>query len=182
MILFWLTCLSVIIITIIARFTNRNELPYKRSENTFTVYFIGLMMSLMFLLLVNISSLSITARSENITYSQPIVSLNDGKGIEGSVTGGFFVMSAQIGDTQNFAYYRKNDNGSLSLDKRTAPQSTIWQDAAPETAHIDVTDRIWSCKPTWYAVLCTYNQNEFIHADFHIPPNSIKQSFELDAQ
>lgn len=121
-------------------------------------------------------------KSENVTYSQQLVSLNDGTGIEGRFSGGIFVSRGYVDDTQHFSYYRVIAPGQFALDKRNAQQSTIWTDATAETARVDITDKVYSCTTTWYSTWCITQPNEFVHADFHVPNDAIKSEFELDAK
>lgn len=155
---------------------------WRREESNTAVVMLSIAAAFLSLLIVNVIGVGVVTTAKDVTYSQKLVSIKDGTGIEGNIYGGLFVMRGQINDTQNFSYYRVNENGSFSLDKRTATQSTIWQDATPQTARVDVTDRVYGCEPTWWAVMCQFQNNEFVHADFHVPGESIKQDFTLDAQ
>lgn len=119
---------------------------------------------------------------ENVTYSQKIVSLNDGTGVEGSGYGGMFVYRSYIADTQHFSYYREVGPSQYVLEKRDAGASTIHADATLETARLDITDGVWSCQSTWWYVCVGQRPNYFVHADFHVPADSIKNDFTLDAQ
>ncbi len=120
--------------------------------------------------------------THNTQYTQKIVSINDGTGIKGSISGGLFIIRGGIGDTQHFSYYRDADNGSFSLEKRDATQSSIFPDATPETATVTITDSITTCTGSWWSVLCFKVPNTFVHADFHVPAGSIKNEYSLDAQ
>jgi heme/copper-type cytochrome/quinol oxidase subunit 2 len=184
MTLFWIIVAVLIATWLIGfRINKKREISqWRREESNTAVVMISIAVAFCTLLVVNVIGIAVISTAKDVTYSQKLVSIKDGTGIEGSVYGGFFVMRGQINDTQNFSYYRVNDNGSFSLDKRAAPQSTIWQDATPETARVDVTDRVYGCEPTWWAVLCQNQANEFVHADFHVPGESIKNDFTLDAQ
>lgn len=124
----------------------------------------------------------VNTKNTEVSYSQPLASLNDGTGIEGKFSGSLFLSRGYVDDTQNFSYYIKNGDGSYALNKRDATRSTIWQDATTETARVDITDSISTCEGTWYSILCFKQPNEFLHAHFHIPPNSIANEFSLDAQ
>lgn len=124
----------------------------------------------------------INTKREEVTYRQNLVSLQDGKGLSGTISGGVFIMRGQVNDTQYFSYYVRNDDGSYRLDKRDATKSTIWQDATPKTAYVDITDAVHNCKTTWYSTWCLIEAPEFVRADFHIPPESIQEDFQLDAQ
>lgn len=132
-----------------------------------------------------IQGIGLASRSseENVTYSVPIVSLNDGKGMKGTISGGLFVIRGEFQDTQHFSYYRKDPNGSYLLEKRPAEASSIWLDATAETARVDVTDKVYKCKggSTWWFLGCGSPSPEFVHADFHVPANSIVNQF-LDAE
>lgn len=121
---------------------------------------------------------------ENVTYPVKIVSLNDGTGIEGSLYSGLFVTRGSINDTQHFSYYRDTGNGGYALEKRDAGASTIHLDATPATARVDVTDEVTTCskEKSWWYIGCNSSSAVFVHADFHVPINSIKNEFELDAQ
>ena len=125
---------------------------------------------------------SINQVSTNVTYSQPLASLKDGTGVEGRFSGGLFITRGYVNDTQHFAYYRVVALNQYVLEKRSATQSTIWTDATIETARVDITDKIYTCEPTWYMAYCVPNDNEFAHADFHIPAGSVEETYELDAQ
>lgn len=124
------------------------------------------------------------SKSENITYPVPIVTLNDGKGMKGRISGGMFVIRGSFEDTQHFSYYRKEADGSFLLEKRPATASKIWLDATPETARVDITDKVYTCKggATWWFVGCGQPDNSFVAANFHIPADSIINEFELDAE
>lgn len=131
---------------------------------------------------LNLIGLIITSHTHQNVHTHKIVTLNDGKGINGRVLGNMFVMAGYINDTQQFAYYIDNGNGSYTLEKRSAYMSTVWTDANQDTAHIDITDDVTSCKKTWWLVVCGDPMVSFAHADFHVPKDSIVQGFNLDAQ
>ena len=118
----------------------------------------------------------------DVTYSQQLVSIKDGTGVEGRFSGGLFVSRGYIQDTQVFTYYRVVAPGQYSLDKRNATQSVIVTDATADTARVDITDRVYTCEPTWYMPHCQPKANEFVWASFHVPADSIQQTYELDAQ
>lgn len=132
-------------------------------------------------LIMGIAS-SFLPQPHDTTYSQPLASLSDGKGVQGTFYGSFFLRRGQLGDTQNFSYYRVVAPNQYVLEKRDAVASTIWTDADAGTAHVDITDRSFSCQPTWYTIFCDIPATQFIHADFHVPAGSIQETFELDAQ
>lgn len=124
---------------------------------------------------------SMNTTQSSTTRSENLVSIQDGKGIDGKFYGGLFLTRGYIQDTQQFSYYQKNGNGSYKLDKRPADRSTIWMDATPETARVDITDSIYTCTEGWW-YFCPAQRGEFAHADFHIPPGSIKEEYTLDTQ
>lgn len=150
-----------------------------------TMFAISLVVSLFtggcFLLIVNDAGYEVHKSVRHQTYNQPIASLGDGQGIQGSFHGGIFVSYGQIGDTQQYSYYLRNANGSFNLMRRPADQSTIYTDTPPSRAYVRVTDKVTTCRPTWW-LLCdpTSREAEFEHADFHIPAGSIANDFKLD--
>lgn len=149
----------------------------------FMAWFVGALMIVGCLYLLSQTFLGmLNVTSTQVTYTQKLVSLNDGKGLEGQIYGGVFMTTGYVNDTQHFAYYREVAPGQYALDKRDARQSTILTDATAETARVDITDTVYDCKTTWYSTWCFANPAEFTHADFHVPANSIKESFELDAR
>lgn len=130
-----------------------------------------------------------TLKETKVTFPVKIVSLRDGSQVEGKIGGNLFLMRGYIGEKEYFTYYQDNGNGSYSLGKRPAGQSTIWTDVTPETARIDVTDIHRECTydSLWmYPFVCALDSQtppvEFHWADFHVPEGSIKQDFVLDAQ
>lgn len=148
----------------------------------FGVFFGGLIIGLLFLL-IQTGIYEVTANVHQEKHTEKIVSLADGKGVEGQIGGGIFIMSGYIQDTQHFAYYREKAPNAYTLEKRDAGASTIHTDATPETARVEITDNIKTCEPSiWQICWGTPPTASFAHADFHVPANSIKQQFELDAQ
>jgi hypothetical protein len=115
-------------------------------------------------------------------YSQKIVSLQDGSQVQGSMSGGLFLVRGQIGETQYFSYYRQTGENTFNLDKRETGASNIITDATAETARVDITDEISVCRSTWWSICDEKPTGISVHADFHVPANSVKNDFELDAQ
>lgn len=181
MVVFWILAVLVLIFAI-SMSTDVYGIG-DRIGNFILFGIIGSVFAILILLVVNGVGSAFMQADTNTTYTQKLASLKDGTGIQGDFYGGLFVSRGQIGDTQNFSYYVDNGNGSYRLDKRDATQSTIWQDASAGDAHVDITDTIHSCKPAnWWFLGCGEPTGTFVHADFHVPADSIKQDFELDAQ
>lgn len=127
----------------------------------------------------------ISTTTKEVTYPVPIVTLNDGKGMKGRISGGMFVIRGSFEDTQHFSYYRKEADGSFLLEKRPATASKIWLDATAETARVDITDTVYGCEPKHWWVVWGCGDGRpatFVRADFHIPADSIVNEFELDAE
>lgn len=157
---------------------------YDKWDSFFAGTFIsGIALTVVFMF-VQLFGLGMNTKVEEVKYSVPIVSINDGTGVEGQMYGGLFVTRGYINDTQHFSYYKNNGNGSYSLEKREADRSVIIPDATPETARLDITDSITTCKTTWWSMLCQSPNPSgiYVHGEFHVPANSIKNEFELDAQ
>lgn len=178
MILLFLLLAVVIVSTLITYRVSQYE--FERGSNAGTAFVVtGFISFIVFVVVQGVSYNHIVTRS----YSLPIVSLQDGSEVQGSISGGLFVIRGQIGEKQYFSYYMKSSDGSYRLDKRIAEQSSIWTDATAQTARVDIRDTARSCRPDWY-VICDPNADktwDFSHADFHVPPGSIKESYELDA-
>jgi len=172
--------LSIVVIVIIEFVRMGGNLLQKFGNGLLGFLFSFVLLMSLFII---VSSIGAAVNTKEVPTTHPIklASIADGTGIEGRFYGGFFIQRASINDTQHFAYYQKNDNGSYKLDKLPADQSTIWMDATPETARVDVTDAIFECTDGWWYI-CSPRPNEFRRADFHIPLGSIKEEFKLDAQ
>lgn len=134
------------------------------------------------LLFLNLYGMAKNTTEKEVQYDIPIVSLQDGSQVEGSISGGLFVIQGTIGETQYFSYYKNNGNNTYSLEKREADRSVIVPDATPATAYVHVTDALKHCERTWWSFFCEADSGRFVHADFHVPANSIKNDFVLDAQ
>lgn len=146
------------------------------------LFFGGMIASCIFLG-VQVIGQSITDKHEDVTFPLQLASLNDGTEVKGTGGGGLFVSSMRIQDTQHFAYYRKTDTGGYVLEKRDANASTIYTDATQETARVEITDDKVTCQDSWWIVCFSDKPRQtFKHANFHIPPGSIKEEFNLDAQ
>lgn len=182
--------LSIVILTSLintVRYTSPLSTSLKRYytskvEVFFDTFITMLLFTIAFYIFSQVLLGVLNTKSENVTYSQQLVSVNDGTGVDGKVSGSIFIISGKVEDTQHFSYYVKETNGSYRLDKRSAQKSSIWQDSTPETARVDVTDTISKCNTTWYSTFCFKTPTELVHADFHIPANSIKEDFVLDAR
>lgn len=161
---------------------HRNTRWYDYIKSFFVGAFLSLCVGGLILIFAQGLGNALAQRSTDVTYSQPLANLKDGTGIEGQFYGGLFVRRGYVQDTQVFSYYRVVAPNQYSLENRDARQSTVWTDATPETARVDITDRVYSCEPTWYLIECSPKPNEFVHANFHVPADSIEQKFELDAQ
>lgn len=156
---------------------------WDRWFTTTLAFIMSISVSIVILLTVNAAGYEITKTVTPSVHSHSIVSLNDGTGISGTISGGIFITRGQINDTQHFSYYIRNENGSFNLEKRSADQSTIYTDATAETARVDITDTVTTCTPRWWLLCNTeVKKIEFAHADFHVPAGSIINEFELDAR
>lgn len=111
-----------------------------------------------------------------------IVSLQDGSQINGHISGGLFVVSGYIDEAQWFSYYKDNGDGSYSLEKQLADHSSIIPDATPQTARLEADTTITHCYKKWWSLMCQPPSGVYNHGDFHVPPNSITNSFVLDAK
>lgn len=146
------------------------------------VGFIGTIIAMFIAVIVSMVGYETTKKVTENTYPVQLASLNDGTGVEGKFRGGLFISRGYIADTQHYSYYAKNPNGSFNLQKRPADASTIWQDATPETARVDITDRVTTCEPKWWMLCDKTPKVEFARADFHVPEGSIGEEYRLDAQ
>lgn len=116
------------------------------------------------------------------THRHTLVTLNDGSSTHGSLYGSVFVVMGQVDQQQEFRYYLKDGDGSFRLERRAADKSKIFPDATQKTAHVDITDKVTTCKPAWWYLCGPTPDVEFVHADFHVPVGSIVNDFKLDAQ
>lgn len=178
----------MILLIILGLISIVGSILYARSESwdmfddfTSGLLFSGVLLGMVFLLVQLFTYEGSLTKRPNIT-TQKIVSLNDGTGIEGRFSGGLFVMSGYINDTQHFAYYRELAPNTYMLEKRNATTSAIHTDATPETAHLDLSEEVTICKRHWYNLCDEKPHVTFIHANFHVPPNSVQNTFNLDAQ
>ena len=118
--------------------------------------------------------------SELITaYDRQLISLSDGTNISGKMTGSLFLSSAYIDEELVYRYYYKTEDGGYKLDWVKAKHVTIYEDATSETARYE------------FRYYYKYNvdkqggkcwDRESYECKFHIPPNSIIRSFELDTK
>jgi hypothetical protein len=153
---------------------------WHRGEGAAAGLFVGFVITVFGFMCLQFIGMATQQKSEQVTYRVELASLRDGSETEGH----FYLHRGQIGEVAYFSYYRGNGDGSYSLDKKEADRSVVIPDATPETAHVMITDDIHTCMPSWWFVTCpTPNVSGiYVHGDFHVPADSIKQDFVLDAQ
>ncbi len=110
-----------------------------------------------------------------------IVSLQDGSQIHGDFSGGLFLSRGSIDQVEYFSYYKDNGDGSYSLEKQIASASVIIPDATPETARLVSDSVLIHCEYKWWSTWCSPDRGEYRRGEFHVPANSIKNDFVLDA-
>lgn len=179
MLLIIIAACLVVVITLLSAWAFWDD--YDKWSSIFGAFFVSGLLLATAVLAVNVIAMGFTSTRDPVNYTQQLVSIKDGTGIEGQIYGGLFVTQGYVQDTQVFSFYRKEGAGFV-LDKRNADRSTVFQDATPETARVDITDSYLNCHPSWFQILCPDPAGQFEHANFHVPANSIKQDFVLDAQ
>lgn len=170
---------------------NKEKYWWRSGETKFTVFmsWFTIFLSIFSLLYIiaQIFGWVYYTKTETVSYDVKIVSLQDGSQINGQFSGSHFVMRGNINQVEYFQYYKDNQNGSFSLDKKEADRSIIIPDATSETAYVKIIDEITSYKPPkdsgwWLMPSNRSNTGIYVHGEFHVPANSIQNNFVLDAK
>lgn len=147
-----------------------------------SLFFIGLSTVIIFFFLVLIPG-TVVANwvADDTTVSRPIYELGDGT----SMSGAFGMFGGYINSEPAFMYYIKNENGAYELRQVEADRVQIVQDNSVRP-HYDRTCQEWSTVPEWlkvpfmsYSGIDCDDDSEYI---FYVPENSIKGSYNLDAE
>lgn len=123
----------------------------------------------------------ITRDKVDITYS--LAALNDGRKTEG----GFFLGSGQIDSVPSFMFYAKDGDGYVLRDWSADSSRVVETDGTPRAVyHCDDYGSVprpfrWTTKMIlddgWGWIDCGHAS-----VTFYVPPGSVKQSYDLDAQ
>lgn len=153
---------------------------WDRGEGFLIGGFVGFVIAIIGFMVLQFVGMATQQKTEQVTYRVDLASLRDGSETEGH----FYLHRGQIGEVAYFSYYKNNGNNTYSLDKKEADRSVVIPDATPQTAHAMITDEIHTCMPNWWFVACPEPavSGIYLHGDFHVPADSIKQDFVLDAQ
>lgn len=98
----------------------------------------------------------------------PIAALGDGS----SISGRFYLGSGTIDEKMVFNYYADN-GGSYSLMQAGAEISSIVED---DGKYVETSVKVTPSR--WY----TFGMETVTHVTFHVPKNSVKNNYILDAQ
>jgi len=131
---------------------------------------------------IQITGLDINQQEKIVNYTVKIVSLKDNSQINGS---GSLLSKINIDEKEYFSFYKVNTDGSYSMDKKITRNSVIIPDATPENSYINITDKItWSSLKNcwWFIFEDTTEHGDYLHGEFHVPANSIKNDYVLDAE
>lgn len=120
--------------------------------------------------------------------TQQVVSLNDGPGTSGSISGGFLFFAGQINGNLSYSWYSKQDNGSFAPHNISTNNSEVHvhEVSKNEEARVVVTRydtefdiSNWLTVFDWN-ILGYYNDNAY---DLYVPRGTITQGdFKLDAK
>jgi len=149
----------------------------------FIIWFmLFVMLSVVLFSVIQLLGCNINRQEKIVNYTVKIVSLKDNSQINGS---GSFLSRINIDEEEYFSFYKVNADGSYSMDKKITRNSVIIPDATPENSYIKITDKItWnSLKNNWWFIFeDTTEHGDYLHGEFHVPANSIKNDYVLDAE
>lgn len=131
---------------------------------------------------IQLVGFNINRQEKIVNYTVKIVSLKDNSQINGS---GSLLSKVNIDEKEYFLFYKVNTDGSYSIDKKIAANSVIIPDATPDNSYIKITDKItWSSlKNNWWFIFQDSTEHgDYLHGEFHVPANSVKNDYILDAE
>jgi hypothetical protein len=109
----------------------------------------------------------------------PIYSMNFGSETHGS----FVLGCGDINLRSVYYYYLKQNDGGYILRNQLTDYSVIYMDATEETAHITVVSRTSvSCEESITDSECVKKYSWINTYQFHVPKNTIKQTFNGDVR
>ena len=119
---------------------------------------------------------------EDVLIERNIYALGDNAGVQGR----FFLGSGSVETIPVYFYYSKNSNGSYSLNHAKAASVEIYQDVTTQPYVVKECEdyganpkSIWTWPLNLYSDGLRYTSCEV--TEFHVPPNSIDSSYNLDA-
>lgn len=110
--------------------------------------------------------------AETRTHTADLRAVNTGS----TVTGRFFLGSGQIDGKRTFSYVYKEGDWTR-VGQVDAAESRVAENATPETAHMVTTTTDYSI--WWIAPWVLWTD---INHDFHVPADSVIESYEIGAE
>jgi len=173
-----LTILAFLVATYIAK----TLYYYNYMSDYFMMLFVFGFMAAFVFGAIQLVGYNIGIKEKVVEYTVKIVSLKDNTRTEAS---GSLLTKVNLDERDYFSFYKVNQDGSYSIDKKIVENSVIIPDATPETSYIKITDKITSnsMKNSWWYISQddTY-RGEYLHGEFHVPANSVKNDYILDAE
>lgn len=116
--------------------------------------------------------------SKTVSIEEVLVSMGDSSEVRGQ----FYLFGGYINTESIYRYYKKEESGAIRQEKTPVTSSVIYEDET-ESPYVVLTKKVYeNCDNwQWYG----YNEcedDELIEAEFHIPPNSVSNSFNLDLE
>lgn len=126
---------------------------------------------------------SLEREGEWKSEQQTVLALNDARVSVAEGQSAFFVSSYRQGEDFKYSFYAKDDKGRIKLYDEETRYWSIFEDVAPgqepyiRTNFICVRDSSF-----WTLTSCEGSGSERTLQELHVPPNTIRQDFLLDAK
>lgn len=136
---------------------------------------------LLCILMLGVSSLidstvaSHAAQFWSQNWTGKMVSMRSSDGVEGSISGGFFMIQGRIGSEIVYTYYTLNEDGSFQPGKWNADQDTsIYEEDRKDGSVVQYVEKFANSKLNWIST-----PDVRLRMEFHIPKGSLQQNFTI---
>lgn len=114
---------------------------------------------------------------------QTVLALNDGRVSSAEGQSAFFVSSYRQGEDFKYTFYAEDDKGRIKLYDEDTFYWSIFEDVKPgEQPYIKTNFICVRDSDIWTLTSCEGSGSERQLQELHVPPNTIRQDFLLDAK